>query len=566
MTNCRLFVITGSLLTASALATAQTPPAPPAPPAVALAPAAVPVEAPVPPVPPADVYAPQAAPSPSPVPRPAAVPLPPKPPDWEFQFDNDFQYKFDLENLNIDIEKIKEKAREKAEEAMEKVGKIDLENLKINQFEIEEKAREGAEKAREMAEKAAEIAGRTVPSFDLAFGKAMAMPFAFAPQQPMPSKGRLFGMPEDALYQRGQNALDNRRWEDAVEYFNQAALKNGSRTDGALYWKAYALNRLGRGAEAKTVLADLRAKHPNSRWLDDAKALDLQIAQASGKPVSPEDETSEDMKILAINGIMQSDPERGLPLLEGILKGGASPKIKQRAVYVLAQSSSPKAQALLEQLARGSGNPDLQVRAVQYLGERRRGPATSQMLAEIYAATNDKEVKRAILHSWSSRNEKDRLLAAAKNEKDLDLKRIAIDRLGDSQGNPELWQLYESETTVDGKKMLLDRMHRNTNVDKLLNVARTEKDPEIRRAAIRVLGDQRTTPSADALVQIYTSEQDEQIRRWILDSLSNNDVALIQLARAEKDPKMKLRIVERISNLASRSKAAADYLEELLKQ
>jgi TolA-binding protein len=515
MTNRRLLVLTGSLLTASTLATAQTPPAPPARPVPAIAPVAAPAEAPMP--------------SPSPQPVPAVAPLPPRPPDWEFQFEKDFQYKFDLENLNINIQEIQEKAREKAEEAREK------------------------------AQEAMEKFGR----FDMAFGKPMP-PFAFAPQQPMPPKGRLFGMPEDQLYQRGQSALDSRRWEDAVEYFNQAALRNGSRTDGALFWKAYALNKLGKGAEAKTVLADLRTRHATSRWLDDAKALDLQIAQASGAPVSPEAETDEDMKILAINGIMQSDPERGLPLLERILKGAGSPKVKQRAVYVLAQSSAPKAQAMLEQIARGGGNPDLQVKAVQYLGERRRGPNSSQVLAEIYAATNDKEVKRAVLHSWSSRNEKDRLLAAAKNEKDLDLKRIAIDRLGDNQGNPELWQLYESETTVEGKKMLLDRMHRNSSPDKLLNVVRTEKDPEVRRLAIRVLGDQRTTPSADALVQVYTSEQDQQVKRWILDGLSNNDVALISLARAEKDPKMKLMIVERISNLASRSAPAREYLEELL--
>ena len=37
------------------------------------------------------------------------------------------------------------------------------------------------------------------------------------------------------------------------------------------------------------------------------------------------------------------------------------------------------------------------------------------------------------------------------------------------------------------------------------------------------------------------------------------------MAKAEKDPKMKLRIVERISNMASRSKEAQQYLEELLK-
>ena len=66
-------------------------------------------------------------------------------------------------------------------------------------------------------------------------------------------------------------------------------------------------------------MTELQTKHAGSRWLDDAKALALQVKQQAGTPISPEDETNEDMKILAINGLMQSDPERGYPLLEGIL-------------------------------------------------------------------------------------------------------------------------------------------------------------------------------------------------------------------------------------------------------
>ena len=58
-----------------------------------------------------------------------------------------------------------------------------------------------------------------------------------------------------------------------------------------------------------------------------------------------------------------------------------------------------------------------------------------------------------------------------------------------------------------------------------------------------------------------------QVKQSILNSLHSqqNAKALIEMARAEKDPKLKLRIVERISDMAGRSKEAADYLAELLK-
>jgi hypothetical protein len=41
---------------------------------------------------------------------------------------------------------------------------------------------------------------------------------------------------------------------------------------------------------------------------------------------------------------------------------------------------------------------------------------------------------------------------------------------------------------------------------------------------------------------------------------------MVDIARAEKDTRMKLRIVERLSNMANKSKEAQDYLEELLKK
>ena len=50
----------------------------------------------------------------------------------------------------------------------------------------------------------------------------------------------------------------------------------------------------------------------------------------------------------------------------------------------------------------------------------------------------------------------------------------------------------------------------------------------------------------------------------MVDALSNQRSAkyLVELARAEKDQKLKLRIIERLSNM--RSKEAQDYLMEIL--
>ena len=64
------------------------------------------------------------------------------------------------------------------------------------------------------------------------------------------------------------------------------------------------------------AIAELRKSYAGSRWLDDAKALEVEVKQAAGQKVSPESESDEDLKLMAINGLMQSDSERAIPLLE----------------------------------------------------------------------------------------------------------------------------------------------------------------------------------------------------------------------------------------------------------
>jgi hypothetical protein len=439
---------------------------------------------------------------------------------------------------------------------------------------------------KEQLEAVKEQAGRIKLDFkkfdreDMQAAKEMA--WAFAPQSiapvapvapmppmpPMPPKAYNHrGMSDDHLYSAGQSALDGRHWDEAVDCFSQVISRNGSRVDGALYWKAYALGKLGRRDEAAAAIAELRKSYAGSRWLDDAKALELELKQSAGQNVSPDAVSGDDeLKLMAINGLMQGDPERAIPLLESQLKGSASPKVKRNTLFVLAQSDSPKAQALLEQIARGGGNPDLQLKAIGYMDQRRKPNNNAQVLAEIYAATNDVAVKRAILMAHASIRDKDFLLRAAKTEKAPELREFAIAALAGNNGTPELWQLYQAETTSEGKLQLLRYMYSNGNAEKLLEVVRTEKDPKVRANAVRVLASQRTGVSADAMVSLYNAEPDSQIKLSIVDGLcgQRNTKALLDIARGEKDTKLKLRIVERLSNM--KSKEVNDYLEELLKK
>src|SRR6202044_3759999 len=138
--------------------------------------------------------------------------------------------------------------------------------------------------------------------------------------------------------------------------------------------------------------------YPSSRWLDDAKALQVEIRSQSGQPVSPETATDEDLKLLALNSLMNTDPERSIPMLEKLLKSSNSPKLKERALFVLAQSQSPASRDLVAGIAKGGSNPDLQSKAIEYLGIH-GGHDNLQLLVDVYKSSNDPQVKRTILNS-----------------------------------------------------------------------------------------------------------------------------------------------------------------------
>src|SRR5258707_15229969 len=249
----------------------------------------------------------------------------------------------------------------------------------------------------------------------------------------------------------GQLDRDRSRWDQAGKIFVKAGPGGGGGAEGALYGKAYALKKRGRRDEALGGIAELRKSHPSSRWLDDARALEIEIKRGGGKPVSPESADDEELKLMALNSFMNTDPERALPLLEKLLHSSQSPKIKERALFVLTQSGSSKARQLVVQMAKGGSNPDLQMKAVHYLGVM----GGKQELGDVYTATSDPEGKRAVLHGLMVAGAKEQLLAAAKGEKSAELRQQAIHWLGTMGAEPELWQLYQVEPSVEVKQSLI---------------------------------------------------------------------------------------------------------------
>ena len=367
------------------------------------------------------------------------------------------------------------------------------------------------------------------------------------------------------LYDDGRDDLDEERYDRAAAQFKQLADMNGPQTDAALYWKAYAENRMGKRDAALTTIADLKRRFPQSRWQKDADVLGLEVKQSSGQSVKPGDQGDEELKMLAIQGLMNSDPERAMPLLEKVINGSGSPREKSRALFVLAQNGSGQGREIIGRIAKGQSNPELQREAIKYLGLF-GGAQSRQIMAEVYAANADTSVKRAILRAYMLGGDHERLFAAAKSEKDESLRREAIRQLGLVHGVGELEQLYQMEASTDLRREILQAFFLAGESGKLVQAAQSEKDPELRRAAIRNLGLIHSDDSGKALQTIYGKESDRGLKEEVLNAyfLQGNAAALVAIARGEKDAELKKTAVSKLSLM--HSKEATDYLMELLQK
>lgn len=366
---------------------------------------------------------------------------------------------------------------------------------------------------------------------------------------------------EDEAYDRGTEALDESAWDQAVEAFSEVVRIHGKRSDAALYWKAYALNRSGRRGDALASLGELRKSFPQSRWLTEAKALEAEIRQASGQPLAPEQVEDDDLKLMALNGLLNTDAERAVSMIEKLLQGSASPKVKDRALFVLSQSDSPRARALLGQIARNGANPHLQAKAVKYLGIA--GDAESRrLLASVYASSAEVDLKKAILQGLMLAGDQAQVLTAAKGEKSPELRREAIRQLGIMGAHGELWELYRAEPSVDLKKDVIQALFVGGASDRLLELARTESVAELRLTAIRNLG--LLSDAGPVLVALYGRETSRELKDVVLQALfvQGNAKALVELARSEKDPQLRKQIVGHLSHMDE--KEAVDFLLEIL--
>ena len=319
--------------------------------------------------------------------------------------------------------------------------------------------------------------------------------------------------PGDATYDQAKDALKERQWERAIELLDDVLERGVAESDGALYWKAFSLNKLERRAEAMAALNVLQETHGDSRWIGDARALSMEIRQRSGQTVSPEETESESLKIMALTGLMNAEPERARPILLRFLEGDHSIRLKKKALFVLAQTGSDP--DLIVRIAEGGDYPELRPEAVHLLGVF-GGEAASQVLVRTFKESEDEDLKTKALNGLMIAQAGEPLKTLLREETDPSWRAKIIHTLGLAGSAAELETLYRQETDDTQKEAILHALALSRSHEFLLEVARNDPNPELQKSAIQKFG---LTGNCSELEKLYSEMTDVPRRKAIIHAL-----------------------------------------------
>jgi HEAT repeat protein len=380
----------------------------------------------------------------------------------------------------------------------------------------------------------------------------------------------------DSLYRVAREALNDGDYGRAARIFEQIADDYGESAyaGDALYWRAFALYRRGGTDDLHDALASLedqRSRYPSAATRGDASALETRIrgelakrgeAQAAEAIHKAADSATEgcpsdddDMRVAALNALMQMDADQALPVLKKVLarRDACSESLRRKAVFLVSQKNNEESANILLGVARDDPSAEVRGQAVFWLGQV-PGDRSVALLDSILRTTKDEELQRKAIFALSQHpgERAGAILRDMVNRKDLpeETRSRVILALGQMRGGEadirylrQLFPTLESQRLKEQVLMAVSQRESTDNRRWLLDIATDAKqDIEVRKKALFWAG-QGGLPIAD-LAAMYGRLSDQELKEQVIFVLSqrNESAATDKLIDiAKHDPDVELR-------------------------
>jgi HEAT repeat protein len=212
----------------------------------------------------------------------------------------------------------------------------------------------------------------------------------------------------------------------------------------------------------------------------------------------------------AVFWLSQVNTDRAVSALDSILRTSSDRAIQEKAVFALSQQGSPRAQQALRGYAERADLPaETREKVIFWIGQS-GGAENEAFLRSLYGRLKEEGLRNKILFSISQAGGPENgrwLLGVARDgTQPLELRKQALFWAGQSGvAMADLAGLYTTMTDRAMREQLIfvySQRDEPAAVDKLLDIAKRDPDPELRKKALFWLGQSDDPRAAKALQEI----------------------------------------------------------------
>jgi HEAT repeat protein len=201
----------------------------------------------------------------------------------------------------------------------------------------------------------------------------------------------------------------------------------------------------------------------------------------------------------AVFWLSQVSDERAVDMLQEILRSSNDEGLQNKALFALSQHRSGRGAAILREFAERDGtSEELRGQAIFWLGQR-SSAENNTFLRSLYTRLKSDELKDKVIFSLSQRrgmgNEKWMMDIVTNPRESIEMRKKALFWAGQNGSViPELIPFYDKLTEREMKEQMifvLSQRKSDAATDKLFDIAKNDRDPELRKKAIFWLGQSR---------------------------------------------------------------------------
>ncbi|HWP37281.1 MAG TPA: HEAT repeat domain-containing protein, partial [Gemmatimonadales bacterium] len=305
-----------------------------------------------------------------------------------------------------------------------------------------------------------------------------------------------------------------------------------------------------------------------------------QRGQASRAPQACESDEQAELRLEALNALMQMDADRAVPILRGVLQrrdpDPCAAELRRKAVFLLSQKRDPETETTLLSAARQDPDREVRSQAVFWLSQVNTERAVAA-LDSILMESDDREIQEKAIFALSQhRSERAGEILrryAERADRPDELKGKAIFWLGQHrspQNQAFLRDLYPRLTSEELKEQVIHAVSETRGPEAarwLLDVARNPNEPvEMRKKALFWAGQKRDVTMSD-LVGLYDAMGDRELKEQLIFAYSQRrepEAVDKLMAIAESDPDRELRKKAIFWLGQSKDPRAAEFLLRLI--